>query len=354
MTDGQWLFTIFAALYLIECARWVPGAVWMIAGAGRSWRVRRPLQHLEVAGRKLLLLPVLPPLRVHLLTLPWQFVPSTPGLEHLPQDGGAPFLIPWPELAPKAEGGLLHLSAGHHLRLPDEGTATAWAQRLQGWSGLGAEAREKDFLKHARQSLDAAAIAAQAAALCARTRTLRLLGGVIFLWCFGVITAVYRWLGDGYEVLIAAGLLLLLLWVQAVVFWRATRKLDAPVKHRFWKTLAIACLPQHAMRAADLLCHGQPITAHPLAAKGLLDDTAWLRLARHFWKTIRHSQAASAALQTRALESFFKSHSIALEQLDETPEKQPGSAAWCPRCMAQFVDAQSVCKDCGGVQLKPF
>jgi hypothetical protein len=79
-----------------------------------------------------------------------------------------------------------------------------------------------------------------------------------------------------------------------------------------------------------------------------------LRLLRRFWKEARHGQAKSAALQQRALEAFLKAQGIPLDQMEEVPEKQPGSAAYCPKCQAQFREATMLCQDCGGLPLKPF
>jgi predicted amidophosphoribosyltransferase len=59
-------------------------------------------------------------------------------------------------------------------------------------------------------------------------------------------------------------------------------------------------------------------------------------------------------LQQRLLRSFWKEQGFDEAKLEEAPARQPGSAAYCPRCSAQFRDAATLCQDCGGVALKPF
>lgn len=349
MTDGQWLFTLFALLYFVECLRLPPGSAWLYSGAG--W-LRRPLQHLDFGTRKLLLLPALPPLSAHGLLEPWRLVPTAEGLELLDDP---PQVVPWTELKLSVEEQVLHLTSERRVRFTSPVSASAWLKHVQRWQKLADEAREKDFLKLAARMLETKRFSASMADVAARTRTLRVLGALIFGMCFGVISVIYRWLGEGNEVLWAAAVMLVLLWVQAVVFWRVCGQLGSKtVAHRFWKTLAISFLPQHAMRAADHVCAAWEHDAHPLAAIGSLEEPVKLRLLRRFWKEARHGQAKSAALQQRALEAFLKIQGIPVDQMEEVPEKQPGSAAYCPKCQAQFREATMLCQDCGGLPLKPF
>ena len=354
MTDGQWLFTLFALLYFVECLRLYPGSVWLFSSSGKTGWLRRPLQHLDFAGRKFLLLPVLPPVPAHVSLMPWLLVPCSAGLELLDEAGRPAGLIPWAELKPAVDAATLRLSADHIVRFTDEATAGMWLKRVMGWQATSELAREKDFLKLAAQMLDVKRFTAAMTDLSARTRLLRWMSLLIFLVCFGVITFIYRWLGEGPQIMAAAAFMMLLLWIQAVLFWRAAGRTKEPIKHRFWKTLAIAFLPQHAMRAADHVCSALPCLAHPLAALASVPESSRLALVRPFWKAIHHGQSQSAHLQERALESFFKDQNISRDQLEAVPEKQPGSVAYCPHCEAQFSDAKAHCQDCGGLTLKAF
>ncbi len=178
---------------------------------------------------------------------------------------------------------------------------------------------------------------------------------MIFVLCFGIIPAIYRWFGDSVEVMWAAGLMLVLMWTQAVIFWRLAGRLkERKVPHLFWKTLAMLFLPQFGLRAADHVMEARPLEAHPLAAWTSLPQPDRLKLARQWWKVVCYSSAISAAQQQRVLNAFWKQHGLDESQLQETPDRQPGSAAYCPKCQAQFREASMVCQDCGGLPLKSF
>lgn len=354
MTDGQWLFTVFAALYLLECVRWLPGTAVVLTGAGSFWQTRRPVAPIQLAQLKPLLLPILPPQPLHLITLPWPLAPCDTGLEVCGTDDSRSAIIAWDELSPEVEGPQLHLCPTHRLRLPDEKLAAEWQQRLVAWKGMNDTARAQDFLKFARRTLDSEALTKTAARLSEQSRALRWLAASIFVWTFGVITGIYRWFGEGPEVLAAAAGLFVLLWAQAVVFWRAAKRGQPGLRHRFWKTLAIAFLPQHAMRAADLLCRAEVTNAHPLASHGLLEEAAWRRLAVDFWKAARYGFDRSAPLQLQALETCFRHHGLDPAELEAAPVRESGSEAYCPRCLAQFRTAAAVCQDCGGITLRQW
>lgn len=354
MTDGQWLFTVFAALYLLECLRWLPATAFVLTGYGEAWTLRRPWTVFEIAKARLFVLPVLPPMQAHLVMQPWLFIPCETGLACSDPEGNRSALIPWSDIAPSADGVKLQISPLHQVRLPDEAAAGAWKERLLLWGKMTQPAREKDFLKVARQSLDVRAVSGMATQITQETRWLRRLAMLIFLWSFGVITLIYRWLGDGPAVIAAAAVLLGLLWTQALLFFRAAGRAPTGLTHRFWKTVAVAFLPQYAMRAADFICRAHSRPAHPLGAKNLMAVTDWQKVAARFWKHAVHREDASAALQKKALELFFREQSITPEDLEELPMRQPGAAAYCPNCHGQFTDAGVTCQDCGGVALKSW
>ncbi len=354
MTDGQSLLLLFVALYFIECLRWLPGSCRLLIGSGGYWILRKPFQPVELAGGSPGLLGVLPPLQCHIRTQPWQLIPAAAGLE-LQAEDRLPQLVSWAEVRPVVDGRMLHIGPRHKIRCLSDGHARLARQQVESWLTLSQEAQEQDFLRSAEASLQAAPVKAQAAQTSEKTKRLRHLGAVIFVWAFMVIVALYRWLGDDVEVLWAGAGLLVLQAVQAVLFYRAAQGLP----HRFWKALAVALLPQHAMRAADLLSDApeQNLAAlppHPLAARALLGDAAWKKLACQFWKQVRYQPSATTDLKCRALEAFFEQEKLPLAELETAPVQQPGSAMFCPSCHAQFQAGAKVCQDCRGVELKPF
>ncbi|TDU66097.1 hypothetical protein EI77_03834 [Prosthecobacter fusiformis] len=350
MTDGQYLLLLFVALYLIECVRWLPPRSQMLTGSGSHWRGHRPFQPITLGGRSPALLSFLPPLQVHLVTLPWQLIPAAEGLE-VNLDDRHPHLLPWEEVKPRVEGRTLHLSPRLPVRCLSEAHALQAQQQVQQWMTFSQEEREASFLASAHQSLQAGPITDLAASLSSRTRALRHLGSFIFVWTFMVIVALYRWLGEGVAVLWAAGALLLWQLTQAILFYRRSQG----IPWRFWKTLAIALLPQQAMRAADHFADAAvSLPSHPLAPRALLGDAAWRLLAKRYWKQARYRSGSTAVLQSRILEDYLEKEGYPVSEIDAPPAPQLGSVSYCPSCQAQFQAGAALCKDCGGVELRPF
>ena len=355
MTDGQSLFAVFALLYLAECLRLVPSATWMAAGAKDSpWSVIRPWSRFQIAGGSPLLLSALPPLQAHAQALPWLFVPGQDALDVRVTDVMR-IPVPWENLSPRAEESTLHLGAGASVRLASAAHAKIWASRLTEWRDLSAEERRRAFLEHTRASLDTDAAKQAAIDAATLTRPLRLQATLVFIWCFGVISLVYRHYGDGVTVLAAAGVLLLMQILQAWLFLRVTRDLKARIPYRFWRALGIAFLPQLAMRAADvpsLAGHDEP--PHPLAWRGILKHDVWLRTARQFWREARYvpgwTQSTTVPPDAEALRTFFEAEGIIEDDYDPP---SPSPLPVCPRCAAEYRNDIATCSSCGGVELRP-
>ena len=354
MTDGQTLLAVFVLLYLIECLRLVPSTAWMAGGAGKSgWSILRPWMRLQIGGGSPLLLSPLPPMQAHALALPWVFVPAHESL-HVRLTDSMSVNIAWEQLAPRAEETTLHLDAATQVRMPSKVLAELWQQRLAEWRGLTPDQRRSTFLKHARTTLDTQSAMKTATATAQLTRSLRLCATIHFMWCFGVMSALYHRFGDSLAVLAAAGVLLLLLFIQSWLFLRSTRKSPVIIPHRRWHALGIAFLPQLAMRAFDvvnLTMEAEP--PHPLAWRGLLDDKRWLQNARECWREARYvpgwTQNEPLPLEAEALQKFFRHEGIA--EADYDP---PATAhlPTCPRCGAEYQSGNTACSDCGGVELR--
>jgi len=354
MTDGQTLFAVFALLYLAECLRLVSPTTWMAAGpGGRGWTAIRPWSRLQIAGGSPLLLSALPPMRAHVTALPWLFVPEQDFLKVRLSDGMTA-RIAWDRLCPRVEDADLHLDPITRLRMPSEALAEIWRRRLAGWRELPPDRRRDAFLDLARASLDTKAAAETANDATRRTRLLRTTATLHFIWCFGVISAAYHRFGDSLVVLAAASVLFLLQIVQSWLFLRDTRPVKSLIPHRRWRALGIALLPQLAMRAADAVGFaGRQEPPHPLAWRGLLDDLAWLSHARRFWREARYhpgwTRDDSLTPEAEALKAFFCHEGVAGSDYDPPPSAK---LPVCPRCNAEFQAGITLCKDCGGVELR--
>lgn len=354
MTDGQMLLAVFVLLYLFECLRLVPSTAWMATGAGKSnWGCLRAWMRLQIGGGSPLLLSPLPPMRAHALALPWLFVPHQDSLRVRLTDSMV-VQIAWDRLAPSVEETTLHLDASTRVRLPSIALAELWQQRLTEWRGLTPDQRQSAFLKHARTSLDSKSAGEAATEAAQRTRSLRALATIHCLWCFGIISVLYYRFGDSLIVVAAAGVLLLLQFIQSWLFLRSTRKSPAAIPHRRWRALGIAFLPQLAMRAFDVVnlsTDAEP--PHPLAWRGLLDEKRWLQEARQFWREARYvpgwPQNAARSLEAEALQKFFRHEGIAEDEYDPPAV---ATLPTCPRCGAEYRSGMTACSDCGGVELR--
>ncbi len=214
--------------------------------------------------------------------------------------------------------------------------------------------------KSGRKALDVKETARKAAAMQSRLRPVHALAGALFLWCFGLVPLVYRWLGESLWLWIAVAVLLVMQAIQAALFLRASRPeaLGFALPHRRWKALAIALLPQFSIRAGDAVCKCWPLEPHPLALRLLMREDEWCRLAAESWRQEKYqgSQGAGKELsaQAEALIRFFKAQGIDPAAFELPPPRDSASLAYCPRCLTQFTRADGSCADCGGVPLRPF
>lgn len=356
MTDGQTLLAVFAAFYLIECLWLVHARAWVAAGMqGGAWRWLRPIDRFQIAGGAPVLLSPLPPFKAHLHTLPWLFVPRDDSLAVVLADG-TEARIPWNMLKPRVEEHTLHLDAATSVRLPGKAAAQAWGATLDEWKALTPEKRRAAFLKLARESLDAAAAGQLITHASQQTRALRVLGEVIFFWCFGVIAIIYRWLGESTPTLAVIAALPLFTIAQAWLFLRVTRKHALDIPYRRWKALGMVFLPHQAARAADAVSLARQHLPHPLAFHEQLDPKTFLAAARTFWRTARYfpgwETAGPLPAEAEALEKFFRAQNLAATDYDPAPELGAHAVAWCPRCHAPFLKTDTTCQDCGGVELR--
>ena len=355
MTDGQTLFAVFAAFYLIECLWLVHARAWVAAGdRGSTWRFLRPFDRFQVGGGAPVLLSPLPPQKAHLHTLPWLLVPRDAALA-VQQANGTTASIPWDALEPRVEDHLLHLDAQTTVRTINKHAAQTWADTLKAWKIKTPEKRRTAFLKHARESLDGAKASQLIEQASERTRVLRILGELVFFWCFGTITIIYKWFGESPKTYAIVAVLPLLTLAQAWTFLRVTRKYQIEIPHRRWRALGMVFLPHLAMRAADLVSLTHSHLPHPLAFHQQLKKDVFLTAARGFWRTARYVPGWKTAdplpVEAEALEQFFRAQDLPPTEYDPVPELGDQAVAWCPCCHAPFLKADTTCQDCGGVEL---
>ncbi len=360
MTDGQWLFTVFATLYLLECLRWIPLPSRLIVEkrTGR-WSYRRPSGMISARGLGLIVLRALPPFRAHLLVSPWRFIPRNHHLLVIGEEGQRRCIL-WSELRARADGTRVVLDESTGVRLPTETRAKEWSHRLNEWAALSSEERALRFQEFAKRTLDPEAMKQRAARLSGQVRSLNTNAAFILFTCFGLVTGVYTWFGESNPLWASLILLMLLQLVQSALFWRVTRpsKDEPKVGYRFWKALAIALMPHFSIRAADHLCFAADQGDHPLAARELVEAEEYRGVSETFWREARYfkgwATTAELPIEAQALARYFRSVGMQVADLEKPPVREAGSASFCPRCLTQFQLAAGVCRDCHDNDLCAF
>jgi hypothetical protein len=359
MTDGQWLFATFFALYLLESLRWLPPHTVLLVGSGRAggWRWVRPSATFRLRGRGALFLPLWPPLPTWRLTSEWALVPSPETLDAAAEDTQLSALaVPWAQLTPAAIGADLQLTPATQLPLANEAEALRWAALLQQWQGLAPAARAAAFAAEAQRSLDPVALQEGLHAAEQETRWLRRLGGFIALWCYGVIAGLYWRFGESSLLLVGVAVLVGLMLTQAVLFGRLCKKRarcgEPPVPWWRVKAVGILLFPPMAIRAADALLSLQAPWFHPLASRQLVADKTWHQAALSTWRAAVYRpgwQQSPPGIEAQLWRRHFTEAGITIDPLDAPPE--PPVPAYCPRCRAVFTAETRTCADCGGVAL---
>lgn len=359
MTDGQWLFATFLALYLMESIRWLPPQAVLLVGSGGEggWKRVRPSATFRFRGRAAIFLPLLPPLQAWRLTSEWPLVPSEEVVAVAPEDRGAPALrIPWADLAPAAHDSRLRLTALLDLPVVNEAEARRLAAQLSAWKALEPAAQEAAFLAEAERTLAQAPLKESLLAADHGTRWLRWLGSSIAIWSYGGISWLYWRFGESNALLVGVIVLFGLMITQASVFLSASKRhrqnAGTAVPWRWLKTMGILLFPPMAIRAADHLLALQTPWSHPLAARGLVPEKSWQTAASEAWRMAAYQpEGQSPGLEALALQQFFKSGGVAIQEWDAPPKKLDATQAYCPRCRAVFTASAGVCADCGGVRL---
>ncbi|MEM6532662.1 MAG: hypothetical protein AAF654_08555 [Myxococcota bacterium] len=183
------------------------------------------------------------------------------------------------------------------------------------------------------------------------TIALRLACTCLFVFCFGALPAV---LYGAFEVqwwALLAGYGGLVLSIQAGFFALHRRFYRERVAERWAKTAVMLVSPAEAMVASYTLGRGLLAGQHPLAvAKGLCSEAEFQRLSAEL---VRGALVAHPDEQD-ALRAVLTKLQADPATLIAAPERDGASAAYCPRCLAQFEEKLAMCPDCEDVALKHF
>jgi hypothetical protein len=382
MSDLQFLFAILVALYGWECACWVRrGGVGFTSWWGRSWRTQHPATMLGNQRGGFIFAPPFPPLSPVFTANQWPcslgptgvlfFVASNVNPGWRPAQSGR--FLTWTEVEQvELRGKKLHRNTEIIWAAPTTTLARQLFEMLREVARLAPEARAAAIETKLRETLDEKSLSARLTEFHQRTRPLRMLTNVLFIWIFVIAPLAFSIIGLRLAwIPLAVGLLGLNLAI-AILFARQHRHFfPRAADDRFTQSLLIALAPATTLRARDFISRAVLENFHPLAvAHELLALSAFERAARPWLRDLRHpvrplcpsskpdAVAAELFFRTtllRLTEQWLRAQKMSPDELGKAPAPADASCrAYCPRCEAQFTTPTGVCADCGGIPLAPF
>ena len=143
MTDGQLVIVVLFAFLAYESLRWVPARGWLFErGFSGTWRGRRPWNLFRTKGGGIA---DLRGLGAHVIAAAWPCVPHEQGLCVWEDESGGARHVPWDQVKAHAEGPVLHLADGHHVRCIHPTSATAWSTLEKKKKNQSQPEREQSF-----------------------------------------------------------------------------------------------------------------------------------------------------------------------------------------------------------------
>jgi hypothetical protein len=379
MSDLQFLFAILVALYGWECACWVRrGGVGFTSWWGRHWRTQHPATMLGNQRGGFIFAPPLPPLSPVFTANQWPcslgptgvlfFVATNVNPGWRPAQSGR--FLTWTEVEKvELRGKKLRRNTEIIWAAPTTTLARQLFGTLREVARLAPEARADAIEKKLSETLDGKVLSARLAEFHQRTRPLRALTNVLFVWIFVIAPLAFSVIGLRLTwIPLAVGLLGLNLAI-AILFARHHRHFfPSAADDRFTQSLIIALAPATTLRARDFISRALLENFHPLAvACELLSPPAFQHAARPWLRDLRHPvrplcpsskpDAVAAELffritLLRLAEQWLRAQKLSPDELGKPPAPADASCrAYCPRCEAQFTTPTGVCADCGGIPL---
>jgi hypothetical protein len=374
VSDLELLFLVVLCLYGWECACWLrPGSIAFITWLGRKWR---PFSGSPVGNQhgSFILAPPLPPLGNILTANPLPLCFSSEGVT-LGGFAGATAKLPGGTCrfddikTVEAKGRKLLLNGNVFLKTASAGLADYLAECIRLLSKTGVTERSAAIEKILRATFDSKAIEERWKKFEQQTSILSLLVNWLFFFVFAFIPAVIwrfglktSWMG------LLVGLLMFTVSI-AIFFGRAHKTFYPKAEdERFTHFLVTMLSPVTAIRALDILSRPLMETFHPLAVAAVFCSDEKLRqLAAPAWRDIRFpslrgggvvpsatDENARAAFR-KTVENFLERNKIDPEELLHPPQPLDETcAAYCPRCLSQFMKTDGGCPDCGGLPLQAF
>lgn len=381
MTDEQVLYLTLVALYLLECAVWVPrgSAAFISSGSGPA-KLRFPRRHVSNNRGGLVLGPLVPGAGTVFVVPQWPvsmgpegalgWVAESLELEARAHQNGV--LARFDDMpAARVDGRDVTVGGAVLTTAASAGFARRVAEAIERVRGLAGPEREAAIRVLVEEHVDAEAARRRAEEVLRGTGALRWASLALALIVFAAAPAAV--MTFGLEVIWLPVLLGVYMgtWTCAALFYRAHKRLvPGALLERIGQTILYSLYPIGAIRAADAIGRGALHGVHPLAAAvALAPPEAQRELAEHLLRDARWPRRPVCLNEepaAQAIEAFYRAAllervaklaekaGVSAEKVMAPPEAEEGAASYCPRCRAQFEKDTEACADCGGVPVQPF
>jgi hypothetical protein len=381
MTDEQALYLTLIALYLLECAVWVPrGSAAFITKASGEARLRFPRQGVSNNRGGLVIGPLVPGAGAVFVVPQWPvsigpegalgWVAESLEREQRAHQNGA--LARFEDMPPAKVDGR-DVTAGDAIltTAASAGLASRVAEAIEQVRGAPAKKREAAIEAILAAHVDEGLARRRAEEVFRATEALRWASLVLAVIVFAGAPAAVMSFGLEAIWLPVLGVIYAATWTCAALFYRAHKKLLPGSRiERVGQTILCALFPIGAMRATDAIGRIALHGVHPLAAAVALAPPEQQReLAAHLLRDARWPRrpvCLNDEPAAEAIEAFFRKAllghltrlagkaGVSSDQVTAPPAPEEGCIAYCPRCHAQFEKDTEACADCGGVPVLPL
>jgi hypothetical protein len=378
MSDLQLLFLVLVILYGWECACWLRrGSAGLRTWLRQRWRLVHPGTLLGNQFGGFVFMPPFPPLgnivcgnQFPLSLSPHAvlaYVSSNVNPGWRPAQTGALFRFDRAQTI-RLKGKKVLVDGQLLWKAPTSSFGQYLAGRLSDLYKAPVAQRGAMIQGLFQDSLDSAAIKQRWENFLKRTRTIRWLTNILFVYLFVAVPGLIWNLGlKSSWVSLLIGLFVLTGTI-AFLFRRVHASLYPRCDDdRFAQSLTVFLSPVTAVRAQDILSRPLLEQFHPLAlVQVFCSQDCFQRFAKKILLELRFpplpvSPAGLDAEQTErfsrsalriAAENFLTQNEINPDKLVSPPPRADATCqTYCPRCEAQFTTRDGICADCGGLPL---
>lgn len=357
MTDGQLLYLVFVAFYVLDGLLRLPRHAWIFVrrGGKQNWRLVRPMEVASRVGEGFGLLPLL-----------GTFLPSGEGWWF----SGEKDSIHWVD-SPEGSSRIARIKNRAKLWRErccivgpkDTGTLTFPSQtaskRTLRW--LKSDSFDRDSRLEASLSLPRAKAVLKKCRLIDRSFNfwVALLGSYVFV-ILPLAFSHYHSTRPRFALILV---IFYLTFVIAIQWWVLVKRFSTePVKGRWYKIIPLIFLPYHTMRMPRLLQMELSAGVHPLAmGKAVLEPEAFADFASDFMRRLRYplnrlaSEEAWRARYETCAQFLIETARLPEERwTNASPDRNSDGESFCPRCLKQYVEKETNCNTCNDLPTRSF